>query len=180
MEQQQGDALSVQWFKVKLPGREIGGFNRSSKGDIPPAPSPDTEHVAATDQDIEEYGALQRQARADGRHSTVLHKSGKLALPDDERDIFSLVSDKTQVDTAAAETANLTLTQTDGQGRTDTAFDGDVLVTAQTQTEVRVLKFTLANGVGSRPFTLGQSGGAIFDSTPEMKLEESLTLTFVE
>jgi hypothetical protein len=160
----------MSWFVIRKPDNRVLGWTRS--GGATPT---DTDEINYVDQQFDAayalYNQLENEMLTEGRDVEIYLQGGTFVKAAETRPLVAISADKTIVDADGIDSVTLTVTRLDNP-----TFSGN----PRAQFGDKYLRFDFSNGVATKQVRSRVSGTLIFQSNARFRVEDPITIEFVE
>jgi hypothetical protein len=164
----------MRWLTVDKATGNIKGESSSSKATAPPPSDADNDYVEATDEQVEQYHALRREQRQQGRRRGPRWDGSTIALRPETRPRFKAEASSLELDADGVDAITITVSKMQGPN-VDTTFSG----TERWRSGHffgRPVRLIFTNGVATWTFKTKEPGQHGARSGHEYRLIDPLTV----
>lgn len=160
----------MSWFTIRKSDNRVLGWTRSAGAT--PADTVDLNYVDQQfDAGLALWNQLENEMLAEGRNVEIYLSGGTFVKAVEDRPLATIVADKTIVDADGVDVVTLTITRLDNP-----TFSGS----PRFQFGDKYLRFDFTNGVCVKQVRSRQSGVLVFENNPRFRVQDPVSIEFVE
>jgi hypothetical protein len=160
----------MSWFTIRKSDDRVLGWVRSSGAT--PADTAELRYISQQfDQALALYNQLENEMLAEGREVEIFLQDATFVKAAETRPLVSIEANKTIVDADGVDSVILTVTRLDNP-----TFSGNPRV----QFGDKYLRFDFTNGVATKTVRSRTSGILTFANNPRFRVQDPISIEFVE